>query len=81
MLTDTQEFAINSTQLYTLDWSTSSEDADELEKLADAEIAKATMFTNFRDLGGLTVYFKESMLVAFYDYEQQRGTVFKDPVK
>jgi hypothetical protein len=28
------------------------------------------------DLGGITVYFKDNTLVAFYDYEQFRGTVF-----
>jgi len=27
-------------------------------------------------LGGITVYFRDSTLVAFYDYEQFRGTVF-----
>ena len=28
------------------------------------------------DLGGLTVYFKDDKLVAFYDYEQFVGTIF-----
>jgi hypothetical protein len=28
------------------------------------------------DLGGLTVFFKEDKLVAFYDYEQYAGTIF-----
>ena len=28
------------------------------------------------DLGGLSVYFKNDKLVAFYDYEQFVGTVF-----
>lgn len=35
-----------------------------------------TDYTRSDDLGGLTVYFKGRKLVAFYDYEQFRGTVF-----
>jgi len=35
-----------------------------------------TDYTHSDDLGGLTVYFKGRKLVAFYDYEQFKGTVF-----
>ena len=43
-------------------------------------IANVTQFDNSDDLGGLTIYYKSDKLVAFYDYEQQRGTIFTEPV-
>ena len=85
MLTSAQSAQINNTEVYTLDYEAealSSYEAgegdlmEELEERADAIIAEATAFTAREDLGGITVYFKGSTLVAFYDYEQFKGTVF-----
>lgn len=85
MLTSAQSAQINNTLVYTLDYEAealSSYEAgegdlmEELEERADAIIAEATAFTAREDLGGITVYFKGSTLVAFYDYEQFKGTVF-----
>jgi hypothetical protein len=80
MLTASQELAINSTKQYSIDFRERTEDIDALEVIADMQILNATQCRDFTDLGGLTVYFKEGSLVAFYDYEMQCGTVFKDPV-
>jgi len=80
MLTASQELAINSTKQYSIDFRERNEDIDVLETVADMQILNETQFRDFEDLGGLTVYFKAHKLVAFYDYEMQVGTVFKDPV-
>jgi hypothetical protein len=40
------------------------------------EVLVAGKWDSRDDLGGLTVFFKENKLVAFYDYEQYAGTVF-----
>lgn len=79
MLTASQELAINSTANYTIDFE-QHEYSDQLETIAEMTIANVTQFDKSEDLGGLSVYYKARELVAFYDYEQQRGTVFKDPV-
>ena len=79
MLTAAQETAINSVAHYTIDFE-QHEYSDQLEVIAEMTIANVTEFDNSDDLGGLTVYYKSDKLVAFYDYEQQRGTIFKDPV-
>ena len=79
MLTDTQEQAINSTTDYTIDFE-QHEYSDQLEVIAEMTIANVTQFDKSSDLGGLSVYYKTDKLVAFYDYEQQRGTIFKDPI-
>jgi hypothetical protein len=53
--------------------STGDDLMEELEARFEAE------FTDYdlrEDLGGLTVYFKAGRLVAFYDYEQFKGSVF-----
>ena len=85
MLTDTQSAQINNTKVYTLDYETESmqsyEDTgedlmDELEVRATNVILEQTAWNAREDLGGITVYFRDSTLVAFYDYEQFRGTVF-----
>lgn len=85
MLTQAQSLQINSTLVYTLDYEAEAlrsyeagegDLMEELEERADAIIAEATAFTAREDLGGITVYFKDSTLVAFYDYEQFKGTVF-----
>jgi hypothetical protein len=85
MLTDAQSEQINNTEVYTLDYeaealqsfnSTGNDLMDELEVRATNVILEQTGWDAREDLGGLTVYFKGNTLVAFYDYEQFRGTVF-----
>jgi hypothetical protein len=85
MLTDAQSAQINNTEVYTLDYETealqSYEDTgedlmDELEVRATNVILEQTAWDAREDLGGITVYFRDSTLVAFYDYEQFKGTVF-----
>ena len=84
MLTEAESTLINTTK-YTVDWSDlievdnefSGEQGDcerELEHRFDVLVAGA--WDSRDDLGGLTVYFKNDKLVAFYDYEQYVGTVF-----
>ena len=85
MLTDVQSEQINNTEVYTLDYeaealqsynATGEDLMDELEVRATNVILEQTGWDAREDLGGITVYFKDSTLVAFYDYEQFRGTVF-----
>jgi hypothetical protein len=85
MLTDAQSEQINNTEVYTLDYeaealqsfnSTGNDLMDELEVRATNVILEQTGWDAREDLGGLTAYFKGNTLVAFYDYEQFRGTVF-----
>ena len=85
MLTDVQSAQINNTEVYTLDYETealqSYEDTgddlmDQLEVRATNVILEQTAWDAREDLGGITAYFRDSTLVAFYDYEQFRGTVF-----
>jgi hypothetical protein len=78
MLTDAQSAQINATTNYLYNYEAESEDTDEdtLEARAEALIQEATAYTAREDLGGITVYFKDTTLVAFYDYEQFKGTVF-----
>jgi hypothetical protein len=47
-----------------------------MDELNDRFEKLFTDYTRSDNLGGLTVYFKGPKLVAFYDYEQFRGTVF-----
>lgn len=78
MLTDAQSAQINATTNYLYNYEVEAEDTDEevLEARAEALILEATAYTAREDLGGITVYFKDNSLVAFYDYEQFKGTVF-----
>jgi hypothetical protein len=78
MLTDAQSAQINATVNYLYNYEAEAEDTDEevLEARAEALIQEATAYTAREDLGGITVYFKDNTLVAFYDYEQFKGTVF-----
>ena len=85
MLTDVQSAQINNTEVYTLDYEAESLQSykdtgkdlmDELEVRATNVILEQTAWDAREDLGGITVYFRDSTLVAFYDYEQFRGTVF-----
>lgn len=84
-LTNAQSAQINNTEVYTLDYEAealqSYEDTgddlmDELEVRATNIILEQTNWDSREDLGGITVYFKDNTLVAFYDYEQFKGTVF-----
>ncbi len=85
MLTDAQSNQINNTEVYTLDYEaeamqsyrdTGEDLMDELEVRATNDILEQTAWDAREDLGGITVFFRDSTLVAFYDYEQFRGTVF-----
>jgi hypothetical protein len=49
---------------------------EDCEQLAEGLVAEATAFAVREDLGGITVYLKDSTLVAFYDYENFVGHVF-----
>ena len=83
-LTLQQSAQINSAE-YTINYeeealasfeSTGNDLMEELEARAEAVILEETQYTAREDLGGLTVYFKDGRLVAFYDYEQFAGAVF-----
>lgn len=85
MLTDAQSNAINATVNYSINYEaealasyelTGDDLMDELEARAETVITDSTAYTAREDLGGITVYFKDSTLVAFYDYERFMGTVF-----
>ena len=85
MLTNAQSAQINNTEVYTLDYEAEAlasynagegDLMEELEERAEALILAETAYTAREDLGGITVYFKDNTLVAFYDYEQFKGTVF-----
>lgn len=84
VLTNAESEMINNTA-YTVDWSNLIEADNEysgeqwdLER--ELEIRFEQMIHNLwhtrDDIGGLTVYFKDDKLVAFYDYEQYVGTIF-----
>lgn len=78
-LTDAQSRAINSVgpnYSINLTLHESREDSMPCEQLAEGIIADFCAYTAREDLGGLTVYFKGSDLVAFYDYERFVGHVF-----
>jgi hypothetical protein len=84
-LTNAQSAQINNTEVYTLDYEaealqsyddTGDDLMDELEVRATNVILEQTNWDAREDLGGITVYFKDNTLVAFYDYEQFKGTVF-----
>ena len=74
-LTEAESTLINTTE-YTVDWSELSETTSEerLESMFEALVPGH--YDERDDLGGLTVYFKNDKLVAFYDYENFKGAVF-----
>ena len=76
MLTEAESNLINNTD-YTVDWSELAETTSEerLEEMFEALVNDK--YDECDDLGGLTVFFKDDKLVAFYDYEQFAGTIFK----
>ena len=79
MLSSAQSRAINSVgPNYSINFKQfeARDEMEDCEQLAEALVAEATDFTVREDLGGITVYFKGSTLVAFYDYENFVGHVF-----
>ena len=83
MLTDAQELQINSVEKYTHNYEaeavksfddTGDDKMQELQERFEADIAGA--YNNDNDMGGIVAYFKDSELVAFYDYENFKGAVF-----
>lgn len=74
-LTNAESALINNTE-YTVDWSELSDTTSEerLEEMFEALVHDK--YDECDDLGGLTVFFKDDKLVAFYDYEQFVGTIF-----
>ena len=84
-LTEAESTLINTTE-YTVDWSDqidndnhfSGEQYDYIVELEHRfEVLVAGKWDSRDDLGGLTVFFKNDKLVAFYDYEQYAGTIFE----
>ena len=83
MLTNAQEQQINSVNKYTHNYeaeavesfdATGDDKMEELQAQFEADIAG--VYNNNDDMGGIVAYFKDSKLVAFYDYENFKGTVF-----
>ena len=83
MLTDAQELQINSVEKYTHNYEaeavksfddTGDDKMQELQERFEADIAG--VYNNADDMGGIVAYFKDSELVAFYDYENFKGAVF-----
>lgn len=74
-LTEAESELINNAE-YTVDYSDLAEEVDEEELEERFDNIVAGKYDERDDLGGLTVYFKDDKLVAFYDYEQFVGTIF-----
>jgi hypothetical protein len=74
-LTEAESELINNSE-YTVDYSDLAEEVDEEELEERFDNIVAGKYDERDDLGGLTVYFKDDKLVAFYDYEQFVGTIF-----
>ena len=74
-LTEAESELINNSE-YTVDYSDLADEVDEEELEERFEVIVAGKYDERDDLGGLTVYFKDDKLVAFYDYEQLVGTIF-----
>ena len=83
MLTYAQEQQINSVNKYTHNYeaeavesfdATGDDKMEELQAQFEADIAG--VYNNNDDMGGIVAYFKYTELVAFYDYENFKGTVF-----
>ena len=83
MLTNAQEQQIESVESYTHNYEaeamqsfdeTGDDKMQELQARFETEIAGA--YNKAHDMGGIVAYFKDKQLVAFYDYEQFKGTVF-----
>ena len=74
-LTEAESELINNSA-HTVDYSDIAEEIDEEYCEEQFEDLVAGKYDEQDDLGGLTVYFKDDKLVAFYDYEQFVGTIF-----
>jgi hypothetical protein len=74
-LTEAESELINNSE-YTVDYSDLADEIDEEELEERFDVIVAGKYDERDDLGGLTVYFKDDKLVAFYDYEQFVGTIF-----
>jgi hypothetical protein len=74
-LTEAESELINNSE-YTVDYSDLADEVDEEELEERFDDIVAGKYDERDDLGGLTVYFKDDKLVAFYDYEQFVGTIF-----
>ena len=74
-LTEAESELINNSE-YTVDYSDLADEVDEEELEERFDDIVAGKYDEQEDLGGLTVYFKDDKLVAFYDYEQFVGTIF-----
>ena len=74
-LTEAESELINNSE-YTVDYSDLADEVDEEELEERFEVIVSGKYDERDDLGGLTVYFKDDKLVAFYDYEQFVGTIF-----
>ena len=83
MLTYAQEQQIESVKSYTHNYeaeamqsfdATGDDKMEELQARFEADIAG--VYINADDMGGIVAYFKDSELVAFYDYENFKGAVF-----
>jgi hypothetical protein len=74
-LTEAESELINNSE-YTVDYSDLADEVDEEELEERFDVIVAGKYDERDDLGGLTVYFKDDKLVAFYDYEQFVGTIF-----
>lgn len=74
-LTEAESELINNAE-YTVDYSDLADEVDEEELEERFDGIVAGKYDERDDLGGLTVYFKDDKLVAFYDYEQFVGTIF-----
>lgn len=65
---------------YSIDYEAEALAGDDLMEMLETRatdfIAETTGADVREDLGGLTVFFRGSTLVAFYDYEQFKGHVF-----
>lgn len=72
LLNDSQVSQINSA-IFTHEYDpTNSQDFT-------SQFESDTGFENGEDIGGILVYMREGELMAFFDYEQSAGCVFKMP--
>lgn len=74
-LTEAESELINNS-VHTVDYNDIAEEIDEEFCEEQFEDLIYDKYDEQEDLGGLTVYFKDDKLVAFYDYEQFVGTIF-----
>jgi len=81
LVTDLHSEMINSVAPnYSINYEAEALAGDDLMEMLETRatdfIAETTGADVREDLGGITVFFRGSTLVAFYDYEQFKGHVF-----